>query len=315
MSRENRGMSENRVKSTEVLYGRFVRRLLRRSKADGVQTVEELGEWMRGQRWSVATLRIYRMALLWYFVDVGRQGTREEWSRSLGMEGAVRLRRRGGPGKRRKSEKGWETVKAWLEEREGGRDVALWMDAGMLAGWRPVEWWTCRIEPEQRRLWLATAKAKKDAAGNRLRGVGIEDEDGRVWRYLDFESEEDWRVIQAAVRLRDRLAWERQDGVEGVLAEYARWLRRGWDAVHGSKRPRITLYSARHVFAGRMKKAGVDRRTLAAAMGQISTKSSKVYGRAMHAGTVKPGVVVPVMLVDTVRSPRSGSRPVPVSPG
>jgi hypothetical protein len=65
----------------------------------------------------------------------------------------------------------------------------------------------------------------------------------------------------------------------------------------------MTLYSARHVFAGRMKKAGVDRRTLAAAMGQISTKSSKVYGRAHHAGTVKPGVVVPEVLVNTVRTP------------
>ena len=71
----------------------------------------------------------------------------------------------------------------------------------------------------------------------------------------------------------------------------------------------MTLYSARHVFAGRMKKAGVDRRTLAAAMGQISTKSAKVYGRALHAGTVRPGVVVPILLVETVRSPRSIRRP------
>jgi hypothetical protein len=321
---------EMRAKSTEILYGRFVQRLLRRSRADGVETVGELGEWMRRQPWSVATLRLYRMALLWYFVDLGQQGTREAWAKSLGLDGAVRLKRRGGPGKRRKSEKGWEPVKAWLEAREGGRDVALWMEAGMRAGWRPVEWWTCRIDPEQRRLWLATAKAKSDAAGNRLRGVGIEDESGRVWRYLDFASEEDWRVVQAAVQLRDRLAWERQDGVstlqgvgtlkrvstlqrvgtlqgvDGVLAEYARWLRRGWDAVHGAKRPRITLYSARHIFAGRMKKAGVGRRELAAAMGQISTKSSKVYGRTLHAGGVRPGVVIPAVLVESVRQPAPG---------
>ena len=304
-------MAETRVKSTEILYGRFVQRLLRRSRADGVETVGELGEWMRRQPWSVATLRIYRMALLWYFVDLGQQGTREAWAKSLGLEGAVRLKRRGGPGKRRKSEKGWEPVKAWLEAREGGRDVALWMEAGMRAGWRPVEWWTCRIEPEQRRLWLATAKAKSDAAGNRLRGVGIEDGDGRVWRYLDFASEEDWQIVLAAVRLRDRLAW-RPDGVAGVLAEYARWLRRGWDAVHGAKRPRMTLYSARHVFAGRLKKAGVGRRELAAAMGQISTKSSKVYGRTLHAGGVRPGVVIPAVLVESVRQPAPGA---PGSPG
>ena len=303
-------MPENRVKSTEILYARFVRRLLRRSKADGVQTGGELGAWMRGQQWSVATLRIYRMALLWYFVDVGGQGTREEWAQSLGMDGAVRLHRRGGPGKRRKSDKGWEPVREWLEARDGGRDVALWMEAGMRAGWRPVEWWTCRVEVEHRRLWLATAKAKKDAAGNRLRGVGIEDENGRVWRYLDFASEDDWQIVWAAVQLRDRLAW-RQDGVSGVLTEYARWLRRGWDAVHGSKRPRITLYSARHVFAGRMKKAGVGRRELAAAMGQISTESSKVYGRTLHAGAVRPGVVVPQVLVESVRSPSAGG----LSPG
>lgn len=305
-------MPENRRKSTELLYGRFVRRLLRRSEADGVKTVGELGAWMRGQQWSVATLRIYRMALLWYFVDLGGQGTREEWARSLGIEGAVRLKRRGGPGKRRKSEKGWEPVCAWLEGRGGGRDVALWMEAGMRAGWRPVEWWECRLEPEHRRLWLPTAKAKKDAEGNRLRGVGIEAEDGRVWRYLDFASTDDWQVVQAAVALRDRLAWGRQDGVEAILAEYARWLRRAWDAVHGAKRPRITLYSARHIFAGRMKKAGVGRRELAAAMGQISTKSSKVYGRALHAGTVRPGVVVPQVLVDTVRSPGTNTAPSPV---
>lgn len=311
---------EKRAISTEVLYGRLVRRILERFGTgqqlvkEGAGTLGELGEWLRSQEWSVSTLRLYRMALLWYFVDVGGQGTREEVGAILGMEGAVRKKRRGGPGKRRKSEKGWEPVAGWLGKRPGGQDVALWMEAAMRAGYRPGEWWESRLEAAIRRLWIPTAKGKRDASGNRLRGVGIEDEAGRIWRYLDFASEADWRVVEAAMLLRDRLAGEGRVAEE-VLKGYAQWLRRAWDAVHGTVRPRITLYSARHVFAGRMKKAGVDRRTLAAAMGQISTKSGKVYGRALHAGAVKPGVVVPAILVDTVRSPRSGSRPVPVSPG
>ncbi|MEB8536953.1 hypothetical protein [Acidithiobacillus ferriphilus] len=311
---------EKRAVSTERLYGRLVRRILerfgtgQRSGREGVGTLKELGDWLRSQEWSSATLRLYRMALLWYFVDVGGQGTREEVGAILGMEGAVRKKRRGGPGKRRKSEKGWEPVAGWLHKRPEGRDVALWMEAAMRAGYRPGEWWESRLEPAHRRLWIPTAKVKRDESGNRLRGVGIEDEVGRIWRYLDFASESDWQVVEAAMLLRDRLVGEGRSSPE-VLASYAQWLRRAWDAVHGSLRPRMTLYSARHVFAGRMKKAGVDRRTLAAAMGQISTKSGKVYGRALHAGTVKPGVVVPIMLVETVRSPRSGSRPCGWQPG
>ncbi|WP_414041603.1 hypothetical protein ACJU26_05960 [Acidithiobacillus sp. M4-SHS-6] len=288
--------------ATERLYGRLVRRVLERSGRDGVGTLGELGEWMRKQEWGVSTLRLYRMALLWYFVDVGGQGTREAVGAVLGMTGAVRKKRRGGPGKRRKSEKGWEPVAEWLSQREVGKDVALWMEAAMRAGYRPGEWWESRLELAHRRLWIPTAKAKRDSAGNRLRGVGVEDESGRVWRYLEFVSEEDWQVVVNAMSLRDRLLYEGYVA-EDVLKNYAQWLRRGWDAVHGSVRPRMTLYSARHVFAGRMKKAGVDRRTLAAAMGQISTKSSKVYGRTLHAGAVKPGVVVPDLLVETVRSP------------
>ena len=186
----------------------------------------------------------------------------------------------------------------------------------MRAGYRPGEWWESRLEPAHRRLWIPTAKVKRDESGNRLRGVGIEDEAGRVWRYLEFASEEDWQVVEAAMLLRDRLVGEGRSSPE-ALASCAQWLRRAWDAVHGSIRPRMTLYSARHVFAGRMKKAGVDRRTLAAAMGQISTKSGKVYGRALHAGTVKPGVMVPILLVETVRSPgiSPGGTSFSVSPG
>ena len=296
---------EKRAVSTEHLYGRLVRRILERSGREGVGTLKELGEWLRSQEWSIATLRLYRMALLWYFVDVGGQGTREDVGAILGMEGAVRKKRRGGPGKRRKSEKGWEPVDGWLRKRPGGRDVALWMDAAMRAGYRPGEWWESRLESAHRRLWIPTAKVKRDESGNRLRGVGIEDEAGRVWRYLEFASETDWQVVEAAMLLRDRLVGEGRSSPD-VLASYAQWLRRAWDAVHGAVRPRMTLYSARHVFAGRMKKAGVDRRTLAAAMGQISTKSGKVYGRALHAGTVKPGVVVPEVLVNTVRTPGMG---------
>ena len=313
---------EKRAVSTERLYGRLVRRILERSGREGVGTLKELGEWLRSQEWSIATLRLYRMALLWYFVDVGGQGTREEVGAILGMEGAVRKKRRGGPGKRRKSEKGWEPVAEWLHQRPVGRDVALWMEAAMRAGYRPGEWWESRLESAHRRLWIPTAKVKRDesglhpAQGNRLRGVGIEDEAGRVWRYLDFASEEDWQVVEAAMLLRDRLVGKGRSSPE-VLASYAQWLRRAWDAVHGTVRPRMTLYSARHVFAGRMKKAGVDRRTLAAAMGQISTKSGKVYGRALHAGTVKPGVVVPEVLVNTVRTPgiSPGGTSFSVSPG
>ncbi|MEB8603349.1 hypothetical protein OW715_01780, partial [Acidithiobacillus ferriphilus] len=92
---------EKRAVSTERLYGRLVRRILERSGREGVGTLKELGEWLRSQEWSSATLRLYRMALLWYFVDVGGQGTREEVGAILGMEGAVRKKRRGGPGKRR----------------------------------------------------------------------------------------------------------------------------------------------------------------------------------------------------------------------
>ena len=314
---------EKRAVSTEHLYGRLVRRILERSGREGVGRLKELGEWLRSQEWSIATLRLYRMALLWYFVDVGGQGTREDVGAILGMEGAVRKKRRGGPGKRRKSEKGWEPVAGWLHQRPVGRDVALWMEAAMRAGYRPGEWWEIRLEPEYRRLWIPTAKVKRDASGlhpaqgNRLRGVGIEDEAGRVWRYLDFVSEADWQVVEAAMLLRDRLVGEGRSSLE-VLASYAQWLRRAWDAVHGTVRPRMTLYSARHVFAGRMKKAGVDRRTLAAAMGQISTKSAKVYGRALHAGTVRPGVVVPEVLVNTVRTPGMGladGSPADGSPG
>ena len=346
---------EKRAVSTEHLYGRLVRRILerfgteqrfsteQRSGREGVGlhpagTLGELGVWLRSQEWSIATLRLYRMALLWYFVDVGGQGTREEVGAVLGMDGAVRKKRRGGPGKRRKSEKGWEPVTTWLMKRPGGMDVALWMEAAMRAGYRPCEWWESRLEPEHRRLWIPTAKVKRDGEGNRLRGVGFEDEaglhpaglhpgsladgkglapcKGRVWRYLEFASEEDWQVVRDANQLRDRLLLE-GCVAEDMLKSYAQWLRRAWDAVHGSVRPRMTLYSARHVFAGRMKKAGVDRRTLAAAMGQISTKSSKVYGRAHHAGTVRPGVVVPEALVNTVRTPGvgPGGASFPVSPG
>ena len=309
----------DRAVSTERLYARLVRRILerfsteQRSAGEGVGlhpagTLGELGAWMRNQDWSISTLRLYRMALLWYFVDVGGQGTREEVGAVLGLDGAIRKKRRGGPGKRRKSEKGWEEVKGWLEKRAAGKEVVLWMEGAMRAGVRPVEWWESRLEPEHRRLWIPTAKVKRDSEGNRLRGVGVEDADGRVWRYLEFTAEEDWQAVVNAMRLRDDLLREGRNA-QDVLKGYAQWLRRGWDAVHGAVRPRITLYSARHVFAGRMKKAGVDRRTLAAAMGQISTKSGKVYGRAAHAGTVKPGVVVPILLVDTVRSPGMGLRP------
>ena len=304
---------EKRMVSTEHLYTRLVRRVLERfgteqQEQEGVGTLKELGVWMRRQEWSISTLRLYRMALLWYFVDVGGQGTREEVGSVLGLDGAVRKKRRGGPGKRRKSEKGWEPVAEWLRKRDGGRDVVVWMEAAMRAGYRPGEWWESRLEPEHRRLWIPTAKVKRDSEGNRLRGVGIEDETGRVWRYLEFVSEEDWQVVMAAMQLRDSLLQDLDParegrGAEDVLKGYAQWLRRGWDAVHGAVRPRMTLYSARHVFAGRMKKAGVDRRTLAAAMGQISTKSGKVYGRAAHAGSVRPGVVVPESLVNTVRTP------------
>jgi integrase len=301
---------EKRAVSTEHLYGRLVRRILarfsteQRSGREGVETLgtlEELGVWLRSQPWSISTLRLYRMALLWYFADVGKTGSREEIGKILGMEGAVRQKRRGGPGKRRKSEKGWEPVAQWLMQRSAGVDVVIWMEAAMRSGYRPGEWWESRLELECRRLWIPTAKVKRDEAGNRLRGVGIEDGDGRVWRYLEFSSAEDWQAVQDGLSLRDRVLWKGLTAQE-VLAGYAQWLRRGWDAVHGSVRPRITLYSARHIFAGRLKKAGVDRRTLAAAMGQISTKSSKVYGRTHHAGAVKPGVVVPALLVDTVRS-------------
>jgi hypothetical protein len=99
--------------------------------------------------------------------------------------------------------------------------------------------------------------------------------------------------------VRDRLLRDRT--AEEVLASYALWLRRGWDAVHGAKRPRITLYSGRHIFAGRLKKSGVDRRTLAAALGQISVRSSKVYGRAQHSKGLQTGIVVPDILRNTVR--------------
>ncbi|MBU2769548.1 hypothetical protein HAP94_26135, partial [Acidithiobacillus ferrivorans] len=92
---------EKRAVSTEHLYGRLVRRILerfgteqrfsteQRSGREGVGlhpagTLGELGVWLRSQEWSIATLRLYRMALLWYFVDVGGQGTREEVGAVLG---------------------------------------------------------------------------------------------------------------------------------------------------------------------------------------------------------------------------------------
>ena len=311
--------SGGRKASTEDLYARLVKRILVRASAAGVEKLPELGEWLRSQSWSVATLRLYRMALIWYLADVGQQGTRRQVGEVLGLEGAVRKRRLGGPGKRRKSEKGWDAVKAWLEKREVGKEVALWMEAAMLAGFRPVEWKGCQMETEKRRLWIPTAKARKDAAGNRVRGVGIEDEAGVVWRYLDYVSEADWQVVAQAMAVRDRLL--RDKTAEEVLASYALWLRRGWDAVHGAKRPRITLYSGRHIFAGRLKKSGVDRRTLAAALGQISVRSSKVYGRAQHSKGLHPakglqtGIVVPDILRNTVRGMDSASDPGRFSPG
>ncbi|MBU2768881.1 hypothetical protein HAP94_22635, partial [Acidithiobacillus ferrivorans] len=86
---------EKRAVSTEHLYGRLVRRILerfgteQRSGREGAGlhpagTLGELGVWLRSQEWSIATLRLYRMALLWYFVDVGGQGTREEVGAVLG---------------------------------------------------------------------------------------------------------------------------------------------------------------------------------------------------------------------------------------
>ncbi|MBU2755212.1 hypothetical protein HFU84_10800 [Acidithiobacillus sp. CV18-2] len=306
-----------RKADTERLYGRLVRRILERSAREGVETLGDLGVWLRDQAWSASTLRLYRMALLWYLVDVGQQGTREEVGRVLGMDGARKVRRKTGPGKRRKSEKGWAEVSEWLRGRNvrAAADTALWMSGAMRLGIRPVEWWDTAVDREvPGRVWIPTAKVKRDAHGRRVRGAGQEDATGRVWRCLDFALDADgcsadWSVVVAMLAMRDGYRAE-GDTAEAVLACFAQWLRRGWDAVHGRKRPRITLYTARHVFAGRLKAKGMDRWRIAAAMGQMSEKSSKVYGRAQHSGGglqpargLQPAVVNPVVHPVVTREP------------
>ncbi|MBN6739008.1 hypothetical protein JKG47_00320 [Acidithiobacillus sp. MC6.1] len=285
-----------RKEATERLYGRLVRRILERSAREGVVTLNDLGVWLRNQPWSASTLRLYRMALLWYLVDVGQQGTREEVGLVLGMDGARKVRRRTGPGKRRKSEKGWLEVSEWLRGRNvrAAVDTVLWMEGAMLLGIRPVEWWDTAVDRDgQRRVWIPTAKVKRDAEGRRVRGAGQEDVAGRVWRSLEFSSDDPgWDTMVSMLLMRDVYRAE-GDTAEAVLSCFAQWLRRGWDAVHGGKRPRITLYTARHVFAGRLKAMGVDRWRIAAAMGQLSEKSSKVYGRAQHSGGLRPAGLQP----------------------
>lgn len=316
-----------RSSATVEDYADLVRRLGKRFGSVSGWGVEGWFEWLerlRVQPWSVATVRRYRAALLWFLESMDTFPGSPFWvepeqrERVLAAiylpwvgESEVLSERKKLPGKRMHSfgKKRWRVLRErLLDERDALSDeTVLWMEAAMRVGVRPVEWVRgCTLQglhPGRGGiLRIPCAKGAFGTDGARIRGLA-------EFRELNLEGwpEAERSIVALWVGLRDT-----REGRAALLKAMAKRLRRVWDAEFGSLRPRITLYTARHQFVANLRAMGMDAVTIAALMGHSSDQTQRThYGRGAYGragGGVTPPLV-PRWQVKLVRCHAPGSHP------
>ena len=257
-------------------------------KVDPIAFAAHLIDLMRRKRPS--TRRQYRSAVGF----AARERNTADWETAASMieearyEGKPRLPNATSSAKARRIYAGE------LEEIEGklsdctllhGEELNDYLDAGLAAGLRPVEWMRARVVVMNSFAVLIVRNAKQDEQRGHGRFRRL------VWKLPDATAEIE-AIERHLAAVRARLAgipWDaRRKTMEAFNRSLGDTLRQVQEEVWGDGSPNIALYTVRHEFASRAK-AHLSPQEVAALMGHRSdATATRDYGQPPRGGGRRP---------------------------
>jgi len=245
--------------------------------------------------WSKRTYWLYRAACLWHFYTVGpieaAQAIRETSSTLLPKVAdtpATSSRKL-----KKLSKKMLKDLLGKLQTGKSGAEIdpfiALWLEVGIIAGLRPIEWKDASFNRET--CTLSVRNAKFDA----VRGNGPQ-------RHIIFDRVLHRNEISKLLQFIEERDYHTQHSSFEALYDKCR--KRLWyvgSVLWPNAVQRPSLYSTRHQFSSNMKKAGLTRAEIAALMGHRSDVTATIhYGRRVSGMEILPPST-PASEVSTVR--------------
>lgn len=258
-----------------------------------VQMVEDMAS---RQDISDGTKRTYRASMLWWFNKFKEHEPYQEGLAKLEQwyedhKAATRGQKKKSNKKRSVPEDDFNRLASSLgaSRSEWARKAQLWIDAGMITGLRPIEWFSAKwIDDEKTHLLVQNAKVKLDRPGI-LRDESRDhyDYEPILERIVPVDEESDRIIVEEHMLSLDTFCF--QPGLDPE-ARYMRYNKEVRQAINreckkiwkGKKS--YTLYDMRRQFSANMK-AEFGREVTAKLMGHSdpTSKARKSYGKANQA--------------------------------
>jgi hypothetical protein len=185
-----------------------------------------------------------------------------------------------------------EAIKRKLSSRDlhYADALALYLDAGLPTGLRPIEWTHARLVTtcSSAVLIVCNAKNSEQRAHGRFRRL--------VWKLPDATAEID-AIDRYLAEVRCRLAgvpWgARREMMEDFNRALGDTLRRVQRDIWAERSPQIVLYTTRHEFASQAK-ARLSQQEVAAILGHLSdATATRHYAQPPRGGRKHPSFILP----------------------